>query len=315
MIPSNQLSVLVTGGSGYIGSCLVKKAIAAGYTIHVLDNAAALPKAVAELFHHPCVNHFKGDITDRKALEESVQGVAHVVHLAGISDGRAGKANPALTQKVNTESIAQIVDVSKAAGVKKFVFASTMGVYGNGYHSILNEALPLNPLDPYSESKALGEAVVKAAASPTFCPVSLRIAMVYGVGPKIREDFLVNNLCLNAVLQGRLSIMGGLQRRPQIHIDDLARLVLDLLSCDTSDICGAAFNAVGQNPSILEMVDVLKGLLPDLEVDILPARNYEDSFEMDGQKLFESIGFRPMTDLKTGIRGLVDHYQTAGVTN
>ena len=204
----------------------------------------------------------------------------------------------------------QLLEVSKAAGVKRFLFASTIGVYGNQYNMLLHEDLPLNPVDPYSESKAIGESALRGANTDDFCTTALRIAMVYGLGPKVREDFLVNRLCIDAATTGRLSIMGGTQKRPQIHVDDLASLFLTLLQYDKEKICGKVFNAVESNPALSELVEVIRKLLPAIEVQLLPGRAHEDSFEMDGQLLFNQIGFRPSTPLESGMQELINYYRS-----
>lgn len=312
MKPNNAQTLLVTGGAGYIGSHLVARAIDAGYTVHILDSADPEQDALRSLFSHASVRYFQGSITDRETLAESMAGVHAVVHLAGISDGRAGKENPELTRRVNTESMEGLLSVARSSGVHRFVFASTMGVYGNAYATPLHEELPLNPVDPYSESKAVGEEAVRAANTADFCTTSLRIAMVYGVGPKVREDFLVNKLCILAVREGKLSIMGGAQRRPQIHIDDLALLFLQLLQTESSTVCGGTFNAVESNPSLSEIVTLIREILPDMQLDVLPARANEDSFEMDNSLLHQQIGFQPRTDLRAGLQEIITHYQTAG---
>jgi nucleoside-diphosphate-sugar epimerase len=303
-------TLLITGGAGYIGSCVVQRAVAEGYIVHILDNINPVDSPLRNLFLQPGVKFFRGSITDPETIIESTRGVDYVIHLAGVSDGRAGKENPALTHKVNSESIGQLLTLSKAAGVKRFLFASTMGVYGNKYGMMLHEGLPLNPVDPYSESKAIGESVVRNADTDDFCTTSLRIAMVYGIGPKVREDFLVNRLCINAVMEGSLMIMGGEQKRPQIHVADLANLFLILLKSEREKICGSVFNAVESNPGLTEIVQIIRDVLPATHLNMLPAREQEDSFEMDGAFLYRAVGFRPAIGLKTGILEIINHYQS-----
>lgn len=301
---------MVTGGAGYIGSHLVKRAIAAGYFVHVLDSVDPGESPLGALFADPNLRYFRGSLTEPKSLEPCMQDADFVVHLAGISDGRAGKENPELTRQVNSESITHLLTLARQAGVKRFIFASTMGVYGNEYAVPLSENLPLRPVDPYSESKAIGEQHVQEAATDTFCTTSLRIAMVYGVGPKVREDFLANRLCLTAVREGALTIMGGAQRRPHIHIDDLASLFLNLAGESGRATCGGIFNAVESNPSLRELADAIIGILPGTSLNVLPARDGEDSFEMSGALLRDTLGFTPATGLREGLSQIIRHYQS-----
>ena len=311
MKPDKPQTLLVTGGCGYIGSQLVRRALAGGYQVRVLDSS--VPETADQDLPLQNIQFFRGSITDRRIIEACTAGADYLVHLAGVSDGRAGKADPERTRRVNSETTGQLLQIAREAGVQRFLFASTMGVYGNQYDIPLIEALPLKPVDPYSASKAAGEAFVTAAAGPTFCTTSLRIAMVYGAGPKIREDFLLNQLCKTAVTAGSLTIMGGRQRRPQIHLDDLASLFLSLLHSPMQDINGKAFNAVESNPTLLDMVQQIQEALPRTDLNVLPARESEDSFEMNGRLLAEVTGFRPATSLSAGVRGLINHYQTVPV--
>lgn len=309
----NKPVVLVTGGAGYIGSSFVRAALSAGFSIRVLDSfdveAAPDNDPVATLLRNPGVTVVRGSITELVAVDESLRGAEAVIHLAGISDGRAGKADPVLTRRVNSDSMESLLARSRAAGVKRFLFASTMGVYGNEYHEVLHEDLPLCPVDPYSESKAVGEEAVRAASDETFCATSLRIAMVYGLGVKVREDFLVNKMCVLAARTGMLTMVGGEQQRPQVHVEDLATLFLQLLSADAQRICGEVFNVVESNPSLDTIVAAIGEAKSGLHVERLPSRAGEDSFEMSGEKLRVALDYTPPTSLTAGIRNLVAHYQ------
>jgi len=303
-----QATLLVTGGSGYIGACLTQMALEAGYKVHILDNAPAGNGLIQNWLQNYSCSYFEGSITDKEIISSAMTGVDFVVHLAGVSDGRAGKADPELTRRVNSDSIAQILDIAQQAGVQRFAFASTMGVYGNAYKTLLTEDLLLKPIDPYSESKAIGEECVRKAGNEHFVTTALRIAMVYGAGPRIREDFLVNRLCLDAVQKGELTITGGAQRRPQVHVKDLCSLFLAIMQYDRNIIAGQVFNMVESNPSLSEIVAAIQEALPQTVVNVLPGREHEDSFEMDGQKLAQVTAFRPSVDLKTGVQQTIQYF-------
>jgi nucleoside-diphosphate-sugar epimerase len=296
-------TILITGGAGYIGSVLVHKAVSKGFNVNILD------KVEDENFHdNQTVKFFSGSITDHKTIEESLSGADFVIHLAGISDARAGKENPELTKKTNIDSLKCLLEISQKAGVKRFLFASTMGVYGNKYSIPLKEDLPLDPIDPYSESKAAGEEIIRSENSDCFTTTSLRLAMVYGYSPSMRYDFIVNRLTLDAIEKKQITIMGGEQKRPQVYIDDLSGIFLEFLLADKSLISDEAYNVVGVNPTIEEISTIIRQKLPDTEIKKLPLRNNEDSFEMDGSKLNTVIKYNQQKSLDKGIESIISEY-------
>lgn len=296
-------TILITGGAGYIGSVLARRAVSRGFDVNILDCAAPI-----DFGNSQAVRFFKGGIDDYETIEKSLRAVGFVIHLAGISDGRAGKANPELTRKTNVDSLKQLLELSQKARVKRFVFASTMGVYGNEYKTHLTEDLPLAPVDPYSESKALGEEIINGEKSNGFTVASLRIAMVYGLSPRMRYDFIVNRLTLDAIEKKQITIAGGAQTRPQIYIEDLANVFLEFGRADADKINGESFNVVGVNPSIEEIAEAVKRNLPETRIEKLPAREGEDSFEMDGTKLKTVVEYAQQKSLDAGIKGIIEEY-------
>lgn len=307
----NGSRILVTGGAGYIGSAFVMRAAAAGIKVNVLDTRNPYQENQNSSMTNSQVNYFEGDIAEDSIAEQSLTGVDLVIHLAAVSDGKAGKAFPELTQETNVSALKRLVARSKKNGVAGFVFVSTMGVYGNKYHVPLTENLAVNPVDPYSESKAIGEVIVREENSDSFATISLRLAMVYGVSPFMKTDLIVNRLVFDAVTKKEITIWGGSQRRPQVHVDDVGDLFLYLYSNGLRELAGENFNVVGTNPSILEIAQIIHQKLPDVKLTLLPGRIQEDSFEMDGTKLKRALSFTPHRSLDTGIEELINYYSAA----
>lgn len=293
--------VLVTGAGGYIGTLLCKKILKAGYDLSLLDARVYGNLGLEDIIERNGVEVFEGDMRDKHIISRSVAGIDTIIHLAGISDGRSGKVNPSLTKEINYDSFKNMLEFAKEEGVNRFLFASTFGVYGNSYKKNLDESLSINPEDIYSETKALCEALLVKHNSDEFITTSLRIAMVYGLSPSMRYEFLVNNLCQAAKARGELEIMGGFQKRPQIHVQDITDYFLKLISVEGSLITGEAFNAVGENPTILDIAKIIKGYLPDTEIKILPSRPDEISFELDGRKILRKIGIGPSYSIGEGV--------------
>ncbi|MHA1381940.1 MAG: NAD-dependent epimerase/dehydratase family protein [Candidatus Helarchaeota archaeon] len=190
----NIRNVLVTGGGGYIGSVLTRKLINKDYSVIVFDNFSFSDIGIKNLKKNQSIDVIKGDIRSQKDVNKVFENINidAVIHLAAISDGMSGRRDPSLTKEINIDAFYQFAKKSKAEGVDRFIFASTFGVYGNQYKFPITENLKVNPVDPYSISKSEGEKILKELNSSQFTTTSLRIAMVYGVSPRMRFDFIVN---------------------------------------------------------------------------------------------------------------------------
>jgi nucleoside-diphosphate-sugar epimerase len=302
--------ILLTGANGYIGTTLSHKLIDAGCDIVLVDLKFARDSVFLGTTESLRVKKFEGDIRNRYFVQDCFKGqnIDTVIHLAGISDGKTGSNNPELTRATNYDSFGDLVEAAGHAGASRFIFASTFGVYGKSYNGLLHEALPLDPQDVYSETKALCERDLQRFNSDFFSTVSLRIAMVYGSSMQMRKDFLVNNLVFQAIENGAIEIQGGFQKRPQIHIQDVSNYFVNLVFAERRLVEGQIFNAVGQNPSVLEIVKTIEKNVRNLKVSFLKPRDIEYSFEMTGARLKKALGLAPTYTLQRGILELIQFY-------
>lgn len=301
------MNVLVTGASGYIGSLLSKKILEADHNLIFFDLNCSNDSNMDAIINHPRCIIYNGDLRDKLIIKEVLKNCDVVIHLAGISDGRMGKKDPEFTKEINIKATKYLIESSKKAGVKRFIFASTFGVYGNQCFSPFTEDHNLNPVDPYSESKAIGEKILFELSDANFVTCSIRIAMVYGISILTRFDFLVNQLVTIAIKNGEISIVGGDQIRPQVHVQDVSDAFLKLISIDSQLISGKSFNLVSENPSIIELAALISRLLPQTIVNVLPKKINEDSFELDGTKIKNELGLYPKYNLDKGINELIDY--------
>jgi len=300
--------ILVTGAGGYIGTVLCEKILSNNYNLNILDTNISINAGLKVIIENKNTTCFEGDIRDSEILKKAMQQVDTVIHLAAISDGNAGKANPELTNEINYNSLENILIIAKTLGVKRFLFASTFGVYGNKYTQPLTEDLKPKPVDPYSESKLKCENLLIKYFEKDFITCSLRSAMVFGLSQTMRTEFLVNKLTQLAFQSGKLSVQGGNQKRPQIHVSDLADAFLKLTQISVDKIIEPAYNVVCCNPSVLEIAMAVKNSLPETTIDFLDPRQNEDSFEMDGSKLKKLIGKYESKSISEGIKELLVHY-------
>ncbi|RPH45352.1 MAG: SDR family oxidoreductase, partial [Planctomycetota bacterium] len=218
--------VLVTGGAGYKGCVLVPMLLDAGYTVVVYDlmlfGAVGLPR-------HERLEVVRGDIRDSAHYRSCLAGVESVLHMACISNDPSFELNPDLSRSINYDCFEPLVIASKEAGVKRFVYVSSSSVYGVSDAPEVTEEHPLVPLTDYNRYKGLCEPLLLKHQSAAFTTVILRPATVCGYSPRMRFDLTVNILTNHAVNRGLITVFGGAQKRPNIHIDDVSELYVRML--------------------------------------------------------------------------------------
>src|SRR5262245_11916142 len=210
--------VFVTGGAGYVGCALVPMLLDAGYQVVVYDlmlfGSEGLPK-------HPRLDVVAGDIRDTARLAASLKGADAVIHLACIANDPSFALDPGLSRSINYDCFEPMVAACARKGVRRFIYASTSSVYGVSDAPEVTEEHPLVPLTDYNKYKGLCEPILSRYQSPAFTTVTVRPATVCGYSPRVRLDLTVNILTNHAVNRGVITVFGGSQKRPNIHVDDI----------------------------------------------------------------------------------------------
>ena len=304
-------TVLVTGGAGYVGSALVPKLLAQGYRVKVLDLYLFGDDVLDAVKGHPYLEQIKGDIRDQELLRRALPGSDAVIHLACISNDPSFELNPALSRSINYDAFGPLVQLSKAAGVRRFIYASTCSVYGVSDAPDVTEDHPLVPITDYNKYKGLCEPILLAQQSPEFTTVVIRPATVCGYAPRQRLDLTVNILTNHAVNTGRISVFGGEQTRPNIHIDDVTDLYVRLLEFPDAQIAGKTYNAGYQNLTVAELAEKVRAVVQQqvpgrAQLDVVTtASDDRRSYRINSEKIRRELGFVPRRTIEDAVQDLV----------
>lgn len=302
-------SVLVTGGAGYVGSALVPALLDAGHRVTVLDLFIYGDDVLDSVNGSAGLDLVKGDLRDPALLERALAGCDTVIHLACISNDPSYDLDPDLGKSINFDAFRPLVRAAKAAGVNRFIYASSSSVYGIKDTPEVTEDLPLQPLTDYSKYKALCEEVLEEERAPGFVTCIVRPATVCGYAPRQRLDVIVNILTNHAVNNGRIRVFGGSQKRPNIHIDDMVGLYLFLLTLSDERIDGKVYNAGYENHSLMELAEMVrKEVDPDLVIDVEPTDDLR-SYHVSSERMRRELGFEPKHTIADAVRGMVQAFR------
>ena len=303
--------VLVTGGSGYVGQVLVPKLLKAGCYVIIYDN---MMFGEGGPYPEEC-QLVEGDIRDTPAFIQAVQGVDTVIHLACISNDPSFELDPSLSKTINYDCFEPIVKASKDAGVSRFIFASTSSVYGVSDAPEVTEEHPLVPLTDYNKYKGLCEPILLKYQSSDFTTVIIRPATVCGYSPRMRFDLSVNILTNHAVNNQAITVFGGSQKRPNIHIEDITDLYVELLDIPSEKIAGQVFNAGYQNHTISDLAEIVRNVVEEemperIPIDIVTTpTNDIRSYHVSSKKITEQLGWAPKRSVEDAVRDICNAFK------
>jgi nucleoside-diphosphate-sugar epimerase len=293
--------IYITGGAGYVGAVLVPKLLADGYLVTVLDLMIYGDDVISA---HPNLNMIKGDIRDEALLKKTIPGHDAVIHLACISNDPSFELNPDLGKTINLDAFEPLVQISQNAGVKRFVYASSSSVYGVKEEKNVHEEMSLEPLTDYSRFKADCEKILAKYQSDNFTTVTLRPATVCGYSRRQRLDVVVNILTNLAFHKREISVFGGKQLRPNIHIGDMVDAYLLILKSPKEKIQGEIFNVGTENQSVLELAETVQGVVGDDVKLVATPTNDNRSYHISSQKIANLLGFVPSRSIAEASRDI-----------
>jgi nucleoside-diphosphate-sugar epimerase len=304
------LRILVTGGAGYVGLCVVEELVASGHEARVLDVLLHGQDPLARGLEESGTDVVRADVRDAHARRRALDGCDAVVHLAAIVGDPACALDPALSHEVNVEGSRALADDAAAAGVTHLVFASTCSNYGRMADPTVpvDEDGELAPVSLYAEQKVGIERELLAGGRDGMAATCLRLATVYGVAPRMRFDLTVNEFTRDLWAGRNLEVFGEQFWRPYVHARDAARAIVTVVEAGPDSLGGQVFN-VGhsdENYRKLDLVEIITGQLGRGDVSYVrrdeDPRDYKVSFE----KVRRELGFEPRYRVPDGVRELVD---------
>lgn len=298
--------VLVTGGAGYLGSVLIPELLRRGYRVRVLDNLLYGIEPIKDLLGNPNFELVEEDIRDMRAIVKCMKDVDTVIHLASIVGNQASNLDPRTTMEINYLAARNLAELGQLYDVKKFIFASTCTVYGAQPERLLTERSPVKPIDLYGETKLLSEKAIYEAFS---YPVILRLATLFGMSKRMRFDLAINLFAAQALNKEKLTVFGGKQYRPFLHVADAAQAFIHALEKDLAGI----YNVVWENVKIEDVAAIVQKHIP-VEVEhsdkIIDRRDYLVS----GEKL-KKEGFSAKKDIEYTLKEIRAAFESGEIKN
>jgi nucleoside-diphosphate-sugar epimerase len=260
-----------------------------------------------------------GDLRNIEQFTAALDGVDGVIHLACISNDPSYELNPELSKSINYDCFEPMVKASRDAGVHRFIYASTSSVYGVSDAPDVTEEHPLVPLTDYNKYKGMCEPLLLNYQSPDFTTVIVRPATICGYSPRMRLDLSINILTNHAVNRGGITVFGGSQKRPNLHIDDVAELYVDLLERPPALVAGEIFNAGYENFTIRELADMVKKIVEEempekapIRVDTTPSNDLR-SYHVSSKKIADRLGWKPKRTLEDAVRDMCKAFKAGKI--
>src|SRR6516225_9173832 len=298
--------VLITGGAGYVGHVLTPRLLAAGHEVTVYDSlffGCRLP-------NDPELRVVRGDIRDTAKLAALFEGQDAVLHLACISNDASFELDERLSKTINYDCFEEMVVAAKRAGVRRFVYCSSSSVYGVSNSPEVTEEHPLVPLTLYNKFKGMCEPLLLKHMANDFTVVIIRPATICGYSPRTRLDLSVNILTNHAVNKGTITVFGGNQMRPNLHVEDMVDAYHLMLTAPHEKIHGETFNIGFQNYSIAEIANMVKKVVEeempekgDIKIVTTPTNDMR-SYHVNSDKVKRVLGFEPRRSIEDAVRDL-----------
>jgi len=311
---SDPQTILIVGGAGYIGSSLTQKLLESGFKVIILDNLLFGRNPISHLENHRNLRIEEGDFRNIDSVVRGMQEAEAVIHLGGIVGDPACAVDEELTIEVNLAATRTIADVAKGHGVTRFIYASSCSVYGES-NNILSETSELNPISIYAKSKIASEKILMESVSAKFQPTILRFGTIYGFSGRTRFDLVVNLLTAMAIKESKITLFGGDQWRPFVHVQDVADAVVQAIKAPLQDVGGEIINigSNDQNLTLKQMAEEIRDLVPDAEIVDMGADSDQRNYRVDFNKVESVLKFHPKWSIRQGIQQIIDEVRNGAI--
>jgi len=288
-----------------------------GYKVRVLDSLFFGKEPLDPVINNPNFDLIVGRIEDPYIVEKAVRGMDSVIHLAGLANDPCCDLSPDATQRINYEATKKLLDYAKKANVSRFIFASSCSIYGDAQGcDWLNETSPTNFVTLYAKAKFACEKAITEASSENFETVCLRKGTIYGLSPRMRFDLVANIFIAKSLNEGIITVNGGEQWRPIIHVSDIVNAYILTLEASSEKVASQIFNVGSneQNYQMIQLAKMIQELVPNTKMEVTgtnDARSYHVSFD----KIAKSLGFKAEKTVRDAVDEIKEAFDKKIITN
>lgn len=309
------MRVLVTGGAGYLGTWVTALLLEKGHQVRIFDRFCFGEESIQEFVGNADFESVRGDIRDLGSFPELLDGVEAVVHLAGLANDPSCDLDPEMTTDVNVDASMALIELAREKGVRRFAFASSCSVYGQGVHEFLDEESPTNPVSAYAVSKIDVERALLEMAGERFEPVAARMSTLFGWSRRMRFDLAVNQMTATAVTTDTIKVMGGGQQwRPFVHVKDAARAFVMMVEAPAEVISGEAFNvgADDQNVQILGLAERVAEVMPGVVLEVQREDDDRRTYRVVFDKIEKALGYGVTVSIEDAVKEIAEDIRAKG---
>jgi len=294
------LRVLITGGAGYLGSVLSRKLLSKGYQVRIMDTLWYGNESIEELKKNENFELIKEDVRNLVPTVKSMIDVDAVIHLASIVGMPASSIEPRTSEEINYLATKNIAELCQLHDIETYIFASTCSVYGYQPEKIINEKSHVDPLDFYAKQKYLSE---RATGWLNRSPTIYRFGTLFGLSPRMRFDLVINLFIAQALMNGKITVFGGKQERPFLHVSDAA----DSLIFGIEKNITGTYNVISENMTILQAAERIKKVT-GCTIEISEENEDNRSYRVSAEKI-KQIGFKPLKNIEDTIKEIKDAFE------